>query len=253
MASNKTPKERKFVSVSKTAPETIERTQKIVEKPVKREDLPTGGGKTPKGRATGLRIIAVILWLAAIAFEFLVISYLNGTLYLPGDQMTWLIVGIGLDLVCVVIGSFIWKHSNRIDPVSEKNKLKFILWNNMGVIAAIIAFLPLVIILLKDKKLDAKVKKIVSVIAAIAMVAAIGLSVDYNPVSSEDLEQAQQDSTVLGTGTAYWTQWGRSYHFDPDCRTLLNSATIYSGTVDEAFAAHRSDPCDFCAGGGEGK
>lgn len=204
--------------------------------------------KPPKGRAATLRIFAVLLWLVAIAFEILVISYLNGVLYIPGNPMTLLIIGVGLDLVCVIIGSLLWKKSNRIDPASKKNKIKFFLWNNMGVIAAVIAFLPLVIILLKNKDLDAKTKKIVSIVAAVALVLAVGLSVDYNPVSQEELDQAVAE---IGDGTVYWTRWGKSYHLDPNCHTLMRSSVVFQGSIEEAFEANRHDPCDFCAEGAE--
>ncbi len=244
MATKKEPVERKFVSMDKAAGE-------VKESAGSRTKAPENAGKTPKGRATGLRIFAVILWLMAVAFEVLVIAYINGTLYIPGDQTMWLIIGIGADLVCVVIGSLIWKKANRIDPASEKHKVRFFLWNNMGVIAALLAFVPLIVVLIKDKKLNANTRKIFTVVAALVLVVAVAFSVDFNPVSQEDLAEAKEQSTVLGDGTAYWTVWGRSYHFDPNCRTLLNSATVYSGTVEQAFEANRTDPCDFCAGGGD--
>jgi hypothetical protein len=117
----------------------------------------------------------------------------------------------------------------------------------MGLIAAIICFLPLIILLLKNKDMDAKTKKLVSIIAAIAIVIAALLSIDFSPTSSEDLAAAQELALEVGDGTAYWTQFGKSYHLNPDCSTLLNSSTIYEGTVEEAFAANREDPCDFCA------
>ncbi len=249
----KKPIERKIVSVSSKKASEAQKDAQSESKVLKNASSNTGPEKTPKSRATGLRIIAVLLWLAAIAFEVAVISLLAGILYIPGNQTMWLIIGIALDLVCVIIGSLIWKQSNRIDPASEKNKVKFFLWNNMGVIAAVIAFLPLVIILIKNKNMDAKAKKIVTVIAAIGLVAAIGLSVDYNPVSAEDLDAAKQEAVIQNDGIAYWTQWGRSYHFDLDCHTIQNSAVVYEGTIEEAFEARRTDPCDFCAGGAEAK
>jgi len=201
-------------------------------------------GKTPKGRATGLRIIAFVLWLAAFAFQALAIALLNGVLYLPYDQTMLLIICIGLDLVCVIIGSLLWKRANRIDPASAKNKVKFFLWNNMGVIAAVIAFLPLVIILLRNKNLDPKTKKIVSVVAAIALLVAAALSIDYNPISQEELAELKAE---VGDDTVYWTRWGRVYHLDPDCHTITKSATVYYGTIEEAVEANRHDPCYYCA------
>lgn len=240
MAAKRAPVERKFTKVSQIQTDAPAESNNESGSPV----------KTPKAKATSLRIFAVIAWLVAIGFEVIAILILNGTIYvqdLPGGVTVWLIVAIVLDLICVVAGSMLWKKSNRLDPVSNKNKIKFLLWNQMGVIAAIVAFLPLVIILLKNKSMDAKTKKIATVVAAVALVAAIGLGIDFNPPTKADEVKAQTNSTALGDGTAYWTRWGKSYHFDPDCFTLQNSAEIFEGTVEQAFAANRSDPCNFCA------
>ena len=70
---------------------------------------------------------------------------------------------------------------------------------------------------------------------------------DFSPSSSEDLAAAQEAAEEIGDGSAYWTQFGKSYHLDPNCQTLLNSSTIYNGTIEEAFDANREDPCNFCA------
>lgn len=198
--------------------------------------------KERQGRAAGFRVGAVILWLLAIAFEVLVILVLNKTIYLE-PMMVWLIVGIAVDLVFVIIGSLLWKKSNDIDPASDDNKLKFFLWNNMGLIAAIAAFLPLIILLLKDKKLDPKMKKIVTVIAGVALVIAMLFSYDWNPTSEKDLAAAEAG---IGDGVVHWTMFGKSYHEDENCHTIRDSLNKYSGTVDEAFEANRNDPCDFC-------
>ncbi len=200
-----------------------------------------------KKKATGLRWGAVALWLLAIGFEVVAILLLNGTLYLPGNTTVWLIAALVVDMVLVIIASQLWKKSNRLDPASEKNKVKFFLWNNMGLIASVIAFVPIIILLLKDKKMDKKTKRIVSAVAAVALVIAGASSIDYDPVSAEDLAEAQEKAAVTSSGMAYWTQWGRSYHLDPDCHTLKRSATVYEGTIEEAFEAKRTDPCDFCA------
>ena len=201
-----------------------------------------------KSSATTKRITSVILWVAALCAEIGAILILNGTWYLPEDKNMYFLIGLVIvDLILVVIGALLWKGANRLDPPSKKNKFTFYLWSQMGLIAAIICFLPLIILLLKNKDMDAKTKKIVSIVAAVALVIAALLSVDFSPTSSEDLAAAQELAMEVGDGTAYWTQFGKSYHLDPNCQTLLNSSTIYSGTVEEAFAANREDPCDFCA------
>jgi hypothetical protein len=209
--------------------------------------------KDSKSRASGLRIGAVILWLLAIACEVLAILFLNGTFFVPEQgieilsltlqPMTVLIIAIVADLIFVIIGSQLWKKANHINPISKKNKLKFFLWNQMGLIVAVIAFMPLIIFLLKDKNLDAKTRKIVSVVAAIALIIAGATSIDWSPVSAEELSAAQ---ATYGDDNVFWTSFGKSYHIDEECHTLNRSKTIYYGTIDEAFEANRHDPCDFC-------
>ncbi|MBP3414041.1 MAG: hypothetical protein J6L81_02430 [Clostridia bacterium] len=199
-------------------------------------------------RAGKYRWGAVGLWVLGLALEVLTIMLINGFLYIPGNILTYIIIGLVADLVCVVIGSQLWKKSNRIDPASEKNKVKFFLWNNMGLIAALICFVPIIIFLLKEKDLDAKTKKIATIIAVIVALIAGLTSVEWNPVSAEDLAQAQSDaSAYTDDGIVYWTPFGKRYHLDEDCQSLRNSATLYKGTVEQAFEAKRGKPCSFCA------
>lgn len=202
-----------------------------------------------KGSATTKRILSVILWVVALATEVGAILILNQTWYFDNEKtrLYWLIGLIVADLILVVVGAQFWKSANRLDPASEKSKVKFFLWNQMGLIAAIICFLPLIILLLTNKNLDGKSKKIVTIVAAIALVIAALLSIDFSPVSAEDLAEAQQNAAAVSDGTAYWTRFGKSYHLNPDCQTLQNSEVVYQGTIEEAFAANRTDPCDFCA------
>ena len=194
-----------------------------------------------KKSATGKRVAAVILWVLALAAEVCAILMLNGTWYIPEEQkMYWLIGALVIDLILVIIGSQLWKKANRLDPASKQSSVKFFLWNNMGLIASVICFF----LLLANKDLDGKTKKIVTVVAAIALVLASLFSIDFNPVSAEELAEAQQ---TVGNGSVYWTQFGKSYHLDPNCHTLMRSSKVYQGTIEEAFEANRTDPCDFCA------
>lgn len=244
-------------SDAKEPKKTKKAADKAPEKKVKKEKAEQeiveveGSNKPKKQRATGRRLLAILFWLLAVAAEVAVIMMLNGYLYIPGSIQTNIIIGLAIDLVLVIIGSMFWKKANRINPPSEKNKVWFFLCSQMGLIAAIIAFVPLIVILLKNKDLDKKTKKIVSVIAAIALLIAGAASIDYDPVSAEDLAEAKGEAEELGIedGEIYWTRYGRSYHFDSDCHTLARSSTIYAGSMDEAFEAKRNDPCDYCADG----
>lgn len=224
-------------------------------KNVKREFVEASTGKTGsrpavvtaanKKSATTKRIVAVVLWVLALAAEVGAILILNGIWYIPEEQkLYWLIGALAVDLILVIIGSQLWKKSNRLDPASKASKVKFFLWNNMGLIASVICFLPLIILLLANKDLDGKTKKIATVVAVIVLIIASLFSIDFDPVSAEELAEAQQ---TVGNGSVYWTQFGKSYHLDPNCHTLMRSSKVYQGTIEEAFEANRTDPCDFCA------
>ena len=57
---------------------------------------------------------------------------------------------------------------------------------------------------------------------------------------------AGKENKVTGQGKYYWTPNGKSYHTTPHCRTLANAKKILSGTLDEAKAAGKYDPCNVC-------
>ena len=196
------------------------------------------------GNASGLRIGAIILWVCAIAFEVLGIMAILGKLHITFlPTMVQLIGFIVLDLACVIIGAQLWKKANHIKPMSKKNKFLFWLYNNMGVIVCIIAFVPYIILLLKDKNLDKKTKAIAVVVALVALLVGGVSSYDWNPVSSEELEAA---GTYI-EGTVYWTPYGKVYHTHEDCSALNHTDTLTYGTVEEAIAANRVRLCSFCA------
>ena len=91
-----------------------------------------------KGQAKQLRLFAMLAWIVAIAGEVFAILKL-----ISNETMTWLIVAIVVILALSLLGSFLWKKANRLDPASEKNKVKFFVQSQLGAIMAAIAFLPL--------------------------------------------------------------------------------------------------------------
>ena len=198
------------------------------------------------GNATGLRIGAVLLWLAAIGLEVLALMIFNGSVtlsFLPLTTLVQIIVVLVLDLILVIIGSQLWKKSNRIDPASKKNKLKFWLWNNMGVIACVIAFVPFIILALRDKDADPNLKKIASIVAIVALLIGGIASYDFDPISAEEKVEAMAE---FGDEMVYWTPFGKVYHSDIDCHAMNRSDTITEGTVEQAIAANRTRLCKYC-------
>ena len=76
-------------------------------------------------KATKFRILAILLWLAAITFEILAIIQIGK----DSPSTNVLITYIILALVTVVVGSLLWKKANRYNPASKKQRFKFFLQN----------------------------------------------------------------------------------------------------------------------------
>ncbi len=158
-----------------------------------------------KGKAIKLRIFAIISWIVAIGFEVWAIFKLRE---IPVNT-TWLIGLIVADLVFVVIGALLWKRSNRLDPASEKEKFRFFVQNQLGLIIAIIAFLPLVILIFTSKNLKGKQKGLVGAIAVIALIIAGIVGIDFNPPSVEQYaEETAKVESLMGENSVYWTKSG---------------------------------------------
>lgn len=186
-----------------------------------------------KGKANQLRVIAGILWFLAICAQIGAISFL----FKQPVNMMWIIILIVVDLALVIVGSILWKKSNRLDPASEKEKFKFFMQNQLGVVVAVIAFLPLVILILMNKNVDGKQKAILGSIAAVALVAAGLIGADFNPPSVEQYtEQTNRVEELIGQNHVFWTKSGKVFHLYDDCSYINTSKTdeIFEGTVAQA-------------------
>ncbi|MBR3161169.1 MAG: hypothetical protein IKF19_00360 [Bacilli bacterium] len=202
-----------------------------------------------KERAFKSRAIAIILWCLAIIFEIIGILRLTNVIkwFSNINITTFLVICIVLDLLFFIPGSLFWKKANHIDPASEVNKVKFWTINNLGVILSVLAFLPIIVVVLTDKELDKKSKTIVTAVAAIALIIAGVSSYDFNPISKEQLEKAEKEVVnVSGGKTVYWAPHSKKYHVDPDCPAFSQSETVFEGTVKQAFEKGLTDPCRRC-------
>lgn len=198
----------------------------------------------PLGNATGLRVGAIILWVAAIVFEVLAIGAFLGKIDLMFCPVLYQAIGfLVLDLVCVIIGSQLWKKANHIKPASEKNPLTFWLWNNLGLIVSVLAFLPLIIIILSNKESDKKTKTIATIAAVICLAIGGVTSYDFYPVSAEQ----QQAAMATITADVYWTKYGKVYHTHKDCQHLNRTEELIYGSVEQAIAENHVRLCKTCA------
>lgn len=200
-----------------------------------------------KSKATQFRLFSILFWIIAIGFEILAIIELRK----ESLGTNWIIVFIVLDLLFVIGGSLLWKKANRYNPASEKQKIKFFLQNQLGLIVSIIAFLPLVILVFKNDKLSGKQKGIVGTIAIIALLIAGITGIDFDPPSKEKyLEETEKVKHLTnGRDYVYWTKSGKSYHLFEECSYINTSRTdeIFEGTVAQSKTLKNiTDLCDRC-------
>lgn len=205
-----------------------------------------------KSKANQFRMFAVLLWLGAIVAQvFAIRMFLSAVNSDESPINAWVIGLIVLDLILVFAGSILWKKSNRLDPPSEKNKFLFYVQNQLGVIMAFVAFLPLIIFILTNKKVDGKSKAILGSIAGVALlIAGIG-GFESNMASVEQYtEQTRQvEDLTGGSDNVFWTKTGKSYHLYNDCGYINGDRTteIFEGTVAKAHEMKNiTDLCDRC-------
>ena len=201
-----------------------------------------------KGKAKQLRLFALLAWIIAIAGEvFAILKLINN------EMLIWLIVAIVVILVLAITGSMLWKKANRLDPASEKDKVRFFVQNQLGAIMAVLAFLPLVILIFTNKDVDGKTKGIAGSIAVVALLLAGITGADFNPPSVEKYtkEINEQTSTLkklnFDNDNVYWTKAGNKYHIFEDCQHIKDRDEINNGTVKESWDEKGiSELCKTC-------
>lgn len=200
-----------------------------------------------KAKAKQLRIFAFLAWIGAMAGQIFAILKL-----ISDETMIWLIVAIVVILILAITGSMLWKKANRLDPASEKDKTKFFIQNQLGTIMGVLAFLPLVVLILSNKNISGKTKGIAGSIAVVAMLAAGITGVDFDPPSvekyTEEINQQTDELKELNIDdNVYWTSSGNKYHIFSDCQHIRDSGTKSSGTIKESWEKKGiSELCKTC-------
>ena len=141
-----------------------------------------------KAKAKQLRLFAFLVWILAMAGQIFAILKL-----LSDEYLVWLIVVIVVILALAITGSYLWKKANRLDPASEKQKVKFFIQNQLGAIMGVLAFLPLVILIFTNKNLSKQTKGIGGTIAVVALLVSGITGVDFNPASIEQYTEQTKE------------------------------------------------------------
>jgi hypothetical protein len=201
-----------------------------------------------KAKAKQLRLFAFLAWFVAIAGQIFAILKL-----ISDETMVWLIVLIVIILALAITASILWKKANRLDPASEKDKVKFFIQNQLGAIMGVLAFLPLVILIFTNKNINGKTKGIAGSIAVVAMLAAGITGIDFNPPSIEKYtKEINEQTTALkelnaDVDNVYWSSAGNKYHIYEDCQHIKGREVVTNGTVKESWEQKGiSELCKTC-------
>lgn len=148
-----------------------------------------------KSASRRLRIFALICWAIAIGGEVAGIYLLKQHKFDEGNLplLIGILVGIA---VFAIAGSMLWKAANRHNPASKADAFRFFVQNQLGAIITLIAFLPLIVLILMDKDMDPKNKQIAGGIGAVLAVLATVIGVNFEPPS---VEQYTQDMNECAT------------------------------------------------------
>ncbi len=201
-----------------------------------------------KGKAKQLRLFAFLAWIIAISAEIFAIFKL-----ISNETLVWLIVVIVGILALAITGSMLWKKANRLDPASEKDKVKFFVQNQLGAIMGVLAFLPLVILIFMNKDTDKKTKGIAGAVAVVALLIAGIAGIDFNSPSIEQYTKEINEQTSViknlnyDNDNVYWTRAGNKYHIFEDCQHIKGRDEITNGTVKESWEKKGiSELCKTC-------
>ncbi|PFG18436.1 hypothetical protein ATK74_3025 [Propionicimonas paludicola] len=193
-----------------------------------------------KSQATTLRIIAMVAWVVAIGLEAFAIFWMLKQTPFTTTLLIWLCVVIVVIGGLSVTGSLLWKKANRLDPASKKDTVRFFVQNQLGAFIAVLAFLPLIVMVLTNKNMDGRQKAIAGGLAGVLAVVAMVVGINPNPPSKE--AAAVDNSQVVqltGKDEVFWTKSGEVYHLCEKASAVnLQSKDnqIYSGTVAQAVA-----------------
>lgn len=232
------------------------------------EEPPAGWKPTAaaKSKATTFRWIAAVLWALAIVGEAVSIFWLlrqreyvgeDGALVRDPDTglledrgvtavfPQWAFVTLLVLLVAIaalaITGSILWKKANRLDPARRSETVRFFVQNQLGAIIAIVAFLPLVILIFLNKDMSKGQKTTAGIVGVVLALLATVIGVDFNPPSVEKYT-ADQSAVIqlLGKDEVVWVDGGAVYHVCEEVSDIQTGSEKRTGTTAEAVEAGKS-------------
>ena len=160
--------------------------------------------QSQKSSAFNLRLMAAISWVIAIGAEIYgVVQLLQGKFSAATNGANLpLLVGLLIGIaVFAIAGNFLWKRANEKDPATKADAGRFFFQNQLGAIITLIAFVPLLLLILTDKNMDPRTKKVAGGVGAVLAVIATLIGVSVKPPSVEQYTQNMNEcATQIKSG-----------------------------------------------------
>lgn len=199
-----------------------------------------------KAQATRSRIIALVLWAVAIALELVAIFWLLRPTFdelvasqgFPQWRWYTLLGFLAVIGVLAIIGSTLWKSANRQDPASRQEPVRFFIQNQLGAFIALLAFLPLIILIFTNKDMNQQQKGIAGAAGIVVALVAVALGIDFKPLSQEQAAvESQVVTQLVGEDNVWWTAGGGVVHLCQGASDIQNATTqLSNGPIADALA-----------------
>src|SRR5690242_13533928 len=141
-----------------------------------------------KSAATRLRLFAALSWIVAIGGQIAGVVLLYKHKFDQGNLPLLIGILVGIAIFAIA-GNLLWKAANRHDPARASDTARFFFQNQFGAIITLIAFLPLIFLILTDKNMDPQTKKVAGGVGAALAVLATVMGVSFKPPSVEQYTQ----------------------------------------------------------------
>lgn len=168
------------------------------------------------------------------------------------ETLIALIAAIVVILVIAFFSGRFWKKSNKLDPTSEKNALRFFFQNQLGAIMGVMCFLPMVFSIFTSKNISGKTKAIAGSAASVAMTAAGISGAEFDAASiekyTEEIKSQNKDAESVGINSnlVYWSKAGNKYHAFNDCQ-YIKGKSLSSGSIKKSWEEKGiSELCKVC-------
>ncbi len=197
-----------------------------------------------------MRILAWVAWLTAIGLELFVVLWV-----LPqGSHRIWLLNLLIPTGMLAAAGSLLWRRAeaSRVLATTGPGWADFgghgwrsRLRRQIGPVMTVLAFLPLSVLVLFDRKLSGKQRLLAGGLGLAILTLSVAVSFPLDPGSTRDQRAAEKSLVreLTGKNKVYWVEGESLFHLCPEALEARGVAS----TADNASA----DASDALAPGGE--